>query len=367
MQTKERIGYAEAVALVATTIASKVYLSYPTAIQHIAGSAAWLLVLLTAAVAWAGFLLGAILLERFPGKSLIGIAEAAGGPVTGVITGSILTAGILVMMATSLREFAENMIITALPETPISAIIGLFMLSIAIAVYLGLEIIARTCYVSFLFTLGAVLAIVFLNIDKFNVNWLFPLLGKGMDKILPAALYRSSDYWELLVLALIAPAIKETASIRRIGRSCLLISAAVFTLVALANNLILSPAVAEEPYLLLYELARSVYLGRFVQRVEAIFVLIWGVGALQRLAVGFYLLVAVPAESLRLKDYRPFIAPLGILLFAVTFTPGGASTLFYLENHVLRTTAWIPYFLLPGLLLLLAAARGKGGKNDAVS
>jgi len=364
MPGEARFGYAEAVALVTTTIATKVFLSYPTAIEHIAGSAGWLLVCLTAIVAWLGFLLVIKLLERFPGKTLIEIAEAAGGPVTGIFTGMVLTAGILVMMAVALREFAENMVITALPQTPISVIMAVFVLCIALATYLGLEVIARACYVSYPFILTAVLAIVLLNYTNFNVNWLYPILGEGLDKILPAVVYRSSDYWELLVLAMIAPAVGEAKSIRRIGRSSLVISIVIFLSVIISANLVFSPAIANEPYLMLYKMARTVYLGRFVQRVEAIFVLIWGVGALLRLAVGFYLLVTVPVQALRLPDYRPFILPLGILLYAVAFIPPDLPTVFSLENHVLRSTVWIPYFFLPGLLLLLAVIRGKGGKRD---
>jgi hypothetical protein len=262
------------------------------------------------------------------------------------------------------RRFAEMIIIIALPETAIGIIMLTFAAGAGLAAYLGLATIARACYLVFPFSLGAALLIVVLTYPSWNTDWLFPFFGNGIVETIKAGVMRSSDFLELnFIYAL--PLVFYAHQIKKIGYQSIIITTVILTLMVVTYLLTFPAVVGEEPYLPLYTMARSVYLSRFLQRIEAVFVFFWVISGYLWISAGDYALCRILTQWLKLPDHRPLILPVLIIIIALAFLPQSLPDTILIAGYFYGNTGFIPVFGLPVLLLLLGILLGKGGGNNA--
>ncbi len=359
-----KIGQSEAIALIVTVLATKVFLTYPAYIVSYGGNAAWQISLISGLVTMVFFWFILKYLERFPDRTFSETAEYITGPyLGGLIVISVLVSWMF-EMAITFRGFGELIVMVALPETSIGIIMLIFLSGAGLAAYLGLSTIARACYLAFPFTLGAVLLILVLSYPSWNTDWLFPILGNGVLETIKSSVMRSSDFIELnFIYAL--PLVFYTHQVKNIGYKSIIITTFILTMIVLFYLLTFPAVVGEEPYIPLYQMARSVYLGRFVQRIEAIFVFFWVVSGYLWVSAGVYGFCHILTQWLKLPDYRPLVLPTLIIIFAVAFIPQSLPDTVLIAGHTYRKFGFILVFGLPVLLLLLAILFGKGGRNNA--
>lgn len=361
-----KIGETEAIVLLTTVMTGKIFITFPNTIVSYGGNVSWLIILLSGCLALILFSFILRFLSKFGGNSFPESAENIAGPYLGTIIVLAVLLPWLIDVAMTLRKFSEMMVIIALPETPISVMAITFITASSIAAYLGVNTIARAAYLSFPLSLGAVLFIIILTYPAWNLDWLFPLLGKGLDHVIKYGILRSSDYGELNLLYAI-PLIFYSQQIKRIGYKSIVLTMLIFLIVIITYLLTFPAVVGEEPYLPLYMMARGVYLGRFLQRIEAVFVLFWVINGYLWISTGIYGFSRILCDLLRLPDYRPLILPTGILIFAISFIPANLPDVVLLSVYTYREYSFISAFGIPALLLMIAHLRRKGvpAENEA--
>ena len=362
--TRGKIGETEAIALLVTIITSKIYLTFPTVLVDYGGSAAWQIILLSGLVCLLLFGFIYKFMQVMGENNFPATVESLTGPYLGGLIVFLVLLPWLVDVAMTLRRFSEMMIIIALPETPISYVVLCFIGSSAVAAYLGIQTIARACYLSFPFSLGAIILIIVLTYPSWNKDWLFPLMGKGIDRILTYGVLRTSDFGELNFIYVV-PLVFYARQVKRIGYKSIGISLVILLTVMITYLLTFPPVVAEEPYLPLYMMARSVYLGRFLQRIEAVFVLFWVISGFLWISAGIYGFVRLLSDYLKLPDYRPLILPSAVVITAIAFIPANLPDVVLFSVYQYRNYSFLWVFGLPAFLLLVARFRGKGALGSA--
>lgn len=356
---RTKIGQSEAIALLVTAISTKVLLGYPAVMVNYGGEAAWMIIIFSGLITLGFFLLITKFIALFPEQSLPAAAEEVVGPYLGGLIVLIILSNWVFSVALTLRIFSETMLIVALPETPLSVIVVTLLLSAGIAAYLGFNTIARASYLAFPFTAGSILLMLLLTYPQWEFDYLFPLFGTGLDQILKYGALRSSDFRELNLLFFF-PLLFYPKQIRSIGMASVIISTAIFFLVVITYLLSFPSTIENEPYLPLYMMARSVYLGRFIQRIELLFALFWVVSGLLWISLGFYGAAFLISQWLKLPDYRPLLLPVGILIFALAFLPANLPDASIWSNELTGNISFLPNFTIIPLLLIIAKIRRKG-------
>ncbi len=359
-----KIGQSEAIALMVTVLTTKVFLTYPAYIVNYGGSAAWQVSLFSGLVTLVFF--GFILkyLERFPNSTFPETAEYITGPYLGGLIVICVLLSWLFELAIVFRGFGELIVMVALPETSISIVMLILISGAGLAAYLGLPTIARACYLAFPFTLGAILLILVFSYPSWNTDWLFPFLGNGVLETIKAGVIRSSDFFELnFIYAL--PLVFYAHQVKNIGYTSIIITTFILSIIVLFYLLTFPSVVGEEPYIPLYQMARSVYLGRFIQRIEAIFVFFWVVSAYLWVSAGVYGFCQILTQWLKLPDYRPLVLPALTIIFAVAFIPQSLPDTLLIAGQSYRKYGFIQFLGIPVLLLLLAIIFGKEGRKNA--
>ncbi len=360
--TKEQIGSAEATFLMVALLSAKAFLTMPRYMMLDGTTAAWIEVILTSLVAtlgWAGIVL---FMRRFPGRSLIQAVEEVLGPYLAFPV-QIVYVGIFVWVTVVVvRQFAETVLTVILPVTPISIIVTALIGVAAYTCYLGIEAVARVAryFVPIVFILVLLLMLLVLPAGA-RLARIFPLLGPGLGPLLWRSIPRSSLYLELLLLPILLPSLKEPQKMARIGYEAILWTALLWLVVVLVFELVFPfPAGAYNPFPLL-ALARLISIGRFIQRVESLFIFAWIFAAAAKLAASLLAAILAYAQTFRLRTYRPLTFPFAVLVIALAFVPDNLVAAMRDDREVLRLYGFIPAFVLTFLLWGVAVLRHKGG------
>lgn len=342
-------------------VVSNIFLGTPRAMVEEGATAGWILLLFAGTVASIGLFILVKLLKKFPGKNLIEIAETLWGRPGAVFTA--LSFGILAVYTAiiSLREFAETMLTTVLPRTPISVVTFFFVAAMLLGAYKGLEVIGRTSTLLLPFVIGGILAILFLAGNYISLNNLFPLLGAGLGELAYHAPGRSSIFIEIILVSLIVSNISDNENIPRATWKAFGVSLAVFIVVEIFYISIFRLAGSEKLYVPLFQMARIIYMGRFIQRIEAIFIFIWFFTGALKLTLALYAGATALSRGFRIPIYQPLLFPLGLLTFSLSFVPPDIMTAVRVDMSYLREYGAVPAWGLPLALLATSFIRKKGG------
>jgi len=353
-------GPAEAIVLLALSSLSRGFLSYPRSLVEIAGPAAWMTPLGGLAVALVGVYLISLVFKRNPGYTIIETTEQAFGPFIGTALNVLIVVSAFEMVgALFLREFSEAMLTTTLRFAPISIIDFSFLTMGLLGAYLGIEALARTARLIYLYVLAGLLITVLSLIPFWNFYNLLPLLGKGVSRDFLHGTYATAGIAEVILAAVIVQAMGGVKNFARIGYISMLISFGILIVLLVTLVLTYNWPISEEftlPFLRLY---RTIYLGRFFQRPEAVFILIWSVVGALKISLMLYGAAVSLARSLKLPEYRPLIWPLGLVMYIIGLLPLDMPAAVNLDVY-LRGFVLIPDYLLPLLILAAYWLKGRG-------
>ena len=359
MKQKTKIGNFEAFCILINMFCTKLILDYPRYVAEEGGTAAWIMVLLVSLVLFVIFIIMARIYKNFSGKDILDVAESSLGMPGKIITGMLYILQFLYLVSIVLREFAEDIKVISLTTTPVSIIIMLFCIGMLTGAFLGIETLARINAFSVPVLAAAFLLILFLSIPRFDTSKIAPWLGPGPAAIMKELIPNISAYSELIVLFFIIPYLDGKSDYVGIGKYAILVSGFFYTICTLTYMLVYQYPMATEFFLPVYQLARSIGIGRFLSRIEAIFILVWASSAFLYLSSGLYFITFLFKKSFGLKTRKPLIIPFAILIFSIAMTPENLYSAIRIEMEFYRQYAWILTIIVPLFLLITAYARTK--------
>ncbi|MCX8130182.1 MAG: spore germination protein [Clostridia bacterium] len=363
MSNNITFGRWEAVAILVNLIITQIVLGFPRSMVETAGTAGWMVPVYVTAIALISFAIISKLYSRFEGKDLIDIAEETGGNILRIIIGLIFASYIAFAITVVLREFCEDMKIVALPVSPISFVTLFFVTGMIAAAYLGIEPIVRFSSIIIPVIIGGLLIILIGVAPAFDILNLTPVLGTGPVDIFGKGFLKLSIFSAVSLIFFIAPFIKTKKNFRSVGYITIIISGILFLITTVVYILVYPFPIGVERFLPIYQLARLINYGRFFQRIESVFVLIWATSAFIYLGMGFFLILHILRKTFKLEYYKPLIIPMAILVFTCSLLPPNLMTALELEHAYFRNYIWIVTFAIPILLLYSAGLVKKSRKR----
>jgi hypothetical protein len=123
--------------------------------------------------------------------------------------------------------------------------------------------------------------------------------------------------------------------------------------------------VAQEVTSPMYELASLIDYGRYLQRVESVFLFIWIISSMVSLSAVFYAFLFLFCRMFRINDKAPIVAAGLVLLFAASMIHKNILDVIVDYVQFTRTFGSIIMFGLPLIALFVAMLRKKGGTRHA--
>lgn len=358
------IGTRQGVFLIGAALVAMLFLQYPEFLVAAGGPAGWQVAVVMTVTALALFLPIAALTHRFPGLGLAEISEDVAGPLLGPLLTLLVSLWLILSETLTLRNFTETFITSILPHTPPSVLIISALACVAYASHRGLEAVSRTTQILFPLILGGGFIMVIFSLPRADLSLLYPFWGYGLGSTLMGGVYYAGMAAEMIILLVLGYSFRDGKALRQSGIYGILLFGVVASLsVAILVAVFGAQDAAQSPFPM-FELARLVYLGRFLQRLESIVVLFWIYAAAVRMTVIFHAAVVAMGGALRLPFYRPLIFPTVVIVGALSLVPKDFVTVLRLERDWDRLLG-LAILGVPILLLILAVVRKRGGQTHA--
>ncbi|MGI6669257.1 MAG: GerAB/ArcD/ProY family transporter [Acetivibrionales bacterium] len=363
MQKRLKFGKWETVTLLINLICSKIFLSYTRLTAEDAGTAGWLSSIISCITAVLIFTILMRLYKRFESNDILDIAEIAGGIILRMVTGLAISAISLIITVTVLREYSEDIKVIVLPTSPLSYVMMFFAIGMCVGCFFGIEAIVRFAAITVPIIAAGYIFIILGVIPQMEFVNLFPVLGTGLDDIAVNGILRSSIFIELLTIFLLPPFLRSSDKVGSAGYIALGLSSFFLVTGSLAFILTVSYPVSLEPFLPIYYMASLFNLGRFFERIESLFVIIWSMAALLYLSSTFYFTVYTFARAAGLKYMRPLILPFIIIVFGAAFLPENLITVIRFEADYVYKSIGIVALAITAIIMAAANLKEAGKKG----
>ncbi|HLN62632.1 MAG TPA: endospore germination permease [Symbiobacteriaceae bacterium] len=364
IQEEGHIGLLQGVVLLYAVLSAKLFVQYPSVLIDAGGPAAWQATVVMTAVGLLLFLPMGALARRFPGKALYAISEEVAGPVLGFLITLTVTVWLALSVTVSLRNLTETYITTLLPNTPPSVLTMVAIGGVAYASYRGVESLSRTTQILLPIIIAGLVLLLLFSLPRTDPSRLYPFWGHGVAQTVSGGAFAAGMLADSIVLLAVGYSFRQGKILQRAGYLAILLFGLLATwTVAMLVMTFGAPDAAQQP-IPLFNLAQLIYLGRFVQRMEAVLVMFWFFSMAVRLAALFHASVICLTGALRLPYYRPVVFPMAVITMALSMLPEDLVMLIRIMRDWI-TPLGIGISLVPLLLLVLALIRGKRGESHA--
>ena len=332
--TDRKIGTIEAIALVLTVGINHIILNLPQDIINSTSSASILNVIFVSMIALGIVFLIAKLFEKFPGMDIFDIGKYLGGKWLQFLLQIAFFAYFIFTISILLRSFSEGLKIIFFPRTPVPIIMFLFLMAMIILNNLGKISIIRANLFFMPLVLFSILFIFIANVENFTVQRALPLLGNGVSSTFFSGLSNLFAFGGISYLYLIPPHLKDQKNYTKIALISIGISS-FFLLISVATLLFTFPFVTtSEEIFPLYLAARFIEFGRFFQRLDAVFVLIWILSMIGYLSIAFSFASDIFQKMAKLQSPKWIFSLLALLVFGIALLPQNMEQVSFLEENV---------------------------------
>ena len=359
-----KIGTKQAIMLMMSTVLPTAILSVPAITIKIARQDAWLSLLIATLVGLAISLMAVSLGLRFPDKTIFVYPEKILGRVAGKIVTGLNLWMYVIFCSAIVREYGFFLATSIMPETPIIVFSILLISVAAYAVRNGLEVLSR--FNQLFIPVTGMLVIAFLLTTKdMKLTRLLPLFDTDLSSVLKGAFSPTTWLGEIVTITVFIPYLNKPKEAYRVAVIATLLNGFFLTASTMGALLIFGPDLTGNWVYPTFNVLRVVSVSQIVIRMESIVLILWLLGGIVKIGVFYYAAVLGSAQWLGLRDYKPLVAPLGLIIAAQSYIFFGNSTVDLRHSF---TYAWNMNTLIlfdvgiPLVLLIVALVRRKGGR-----
>lgn len=284
--------------------------------------------------------------DYFPNMTLTEYNEKLFGKWLGKLLSLVFIFFAFIGAATVLFYMGNFVNTQVMPETPIKAVNLIFAIVIVMGVRLGLETLVRTAEIFFPWVILLFIILVASLLPEIKVEKLQPMFTVGVKPLIKAALsVAGTSSLPFIVLFMVFPAhVNQKA--KKTFLIATLLGGTFFVIITFLCISVLGAKMTERHMFPSYALAKQISIGNFFERVEILIAGIWFLTVYFKTTFYFYGFVTGLAQILNIKDYRPLVLPLGMILvvYSLVVYPNVA----YMAEFDTKT--FIPYALTIGLL-----------------
>lgn len=359
----DKIGTFEAISLVIIVMISHIILNLPNEILTSTLSAAPLNIIYITSIVLILYIISCKLFEPFHNKDILDVSKYVGGNILKKVVSALYMIHLIFISGILILSFADTLKTIYLQNMPTELICLVFILIAVLANQFGFKSVSRTNAILMPFILITIVIIFMSLFTNFVPQRIFPILGYGAKETFLTGISNIFAFGELILLFLIRPNLKTPYRAKKIGIISILLSGS-FLFITVTSLLLLFPFITGgEGVLSIYMITRSIQFGKFFQRVDSLFILIWALTFFSYLSVVLsYLLKIVKSNSSTSKS-SPMVYLIAIAIFVVTLIPQNISQIRIAENIIYKYTSIFIVFVMSFTILLLGYLKKRRKKS----
>jgi spore germination protein KB len=343
---------------------AKIFGFGPTATISRTGSSAWLALVISTLLALVG-LWGWLKWAHLTGKSgFVASLRQTLGHFLGDLVAVVVLAVFVLGISLSIRIFAGGAVIGLLPKFPLEILIVMSILSAIYSAWLGLEVVGRCATFFFPLSILSIIAIVLGSKDLLVFSNLMPVFGLGVKETLLTGLIDTGLLVPLSAAMVLKPYMRRKKDLEKGSYMGAIAAGAALVIGAMLVTMAFPYPLGSRKVEPLGVITRAVNLGRYVQRIEAIFTFSWFLTFAVQASAGYIVIMILFSDLAKTHTIRPFIPAIGVLSFGVSALPADTLTASkILERYVFHTTGNVLVFL-GWVLFIIAWLRKVDEKNS---
>lgn len=363
MQVSGHLTERQVASVVISSIIGVGILVLPRIAAEKANTAAPLVTLLGIAIAFIGLLLLTLLGIRFPGENIFEYGPRIMGRPLAYVMNTCLTIFFILLTSLALREFGEIITSAVLRRTPTEITIISMMILVVLATRQKLIKFTyfHVFYLPFILIPG--ISIVLLSLQNAELLNLQPVIGDIPARYGKGALTIAALFQPAFVVTLLIPAMQTPTKAIKSIIGGILISGVLYMLIVCAAVAVFGPHEINHLMWPTLELARATTVpGGTVERVDAIFIIVWVVSVFTSLAASYYVSIYGAQSMLGTQDHRfisHFLLP---IVFILAMIPKSVFSLYVLVEIFGRIGLGLTLGY-PVILLIVAISRKVRGEQ----
>lgn len=364
---QHHIGIREAASIGIIFIITKIFLPFQRSLAEAGGTAGWMIAIIAAIFCpltwWA---IRGVLRNAKQGSTLIEATEEIWGPWVGTFLNLAYFCFFFAITFLVLREFSELLSSDILPRTPMNMILIFLIVPIAFVAYCGIESLGRICWLTIGLIIGSVLIVLIGGLlTHAEPNALSPFWGTGKSRIIMSGIAKSSLFSEMLVFGFLLPRMRKSREWGRAVWWCIATSSITLFSTTIVYLYVFPYPTAIRLNVPMFEVSRLIIFGRWIQRLESLFLIAWLISAALKLAIGLYCTAATMSQILRLPKVQTLIFPLTLLVYGFALLPNNEMTAVSWDGGFLRTYGSIFSIALPMLTWFAGIMRHRMRRRTA--
>lgn len=267
-----------------------------------------------------GSLMFVYLVSKFPGKNLAEYSEMIFGRAAGTLINLLYVWYFLHLGALVLRNYAELLSGTVMPESKLWLFGVFFGIASAYLVKHKIESMGRLSEIALPITIAVSLLttvlIAFSNV--IDLQHLLPIMEHGIKPVLLGAVpIISFPYMEIVVLAMCIPYINNPKKTKFIVPAGVFLTGVILTMVS-AETISIFGLFSGSLSFPRFFAVRLISIGQFINRIEAIMLIVWIMSGLIKIGVCLYASTLTIAHIFRLKDFGFLAIPMTALMVSLS-------------------------------------------------
>ncbi|WP_018661856.1 GerAB/ArcD/ProY family transporter [Heyndrickxia acidiproducens] len=258
----------------------------------------------------------------YPGLSSVQVLSKIYGKVLGWILVFQFGVYYLYLAARVLRDFGGMLVITAYPETPVFIANAIMILCVAYGVKKGIEVVARTGEIFFVFLyLLAFMGFVLILASKLvELNLLKPVLENGLKPVFKSIAKETLyiPFGEAIVFFTIFPYLRDLKKVKQAGLVAICLSGMNIAIAMVMNITVIGVEVTQRSPFPLYITIQQIQLAHFLERLDVFFMLALIIGGFFKITIYFYAAVITFTELFKIKNYQKVVYPFCLVILCAS-------------------------------------------------
>jgi spore germination protein KB len=326
---------------------------------------AWLAILLGMIVSFVLLLVYHKLYSYYPDLLPTEYMQKILGKVMGTVLAFIYILYFMYDASRVLRDFGVMLLTFGYPDTPLFIANTLLILVIIYTVRKGIEVIARSGELLFIFMYILAIAgfILIVSSGLINVTNLQPVLEEGLLPVLKVVFTQTLyfPFTEVIVFTMILPYLNNPKKAKVTMLCATGLSGINLVITMLINISVLGVDLTARSQFPLLSTVQTIQVADFLERLDVFFMLALVIGIFFKISVLFYATVIGTANLFKIKSPSRLSYPLGLVVLFMSIT---IASNFQEHLHeglkVVMFVLHIPLFaIIPPLLLLVAFLKNR--------
>ena len=363
MNDLQKLGKFEAIGLSLAVISNNIIFNMTSVIFNNCGSSSWLNVLYISAISIIFMLVIIWLFKPFISYDILDVSNFLGGPTLKRFLAILFIILFMAFSSISLRYYVNDLHVIYYSEYNYLVLLLITFIPIVISSMIGLKAIYGTNLVVIPITILSTILLFSVSIRDFSWQRFFPIFGYGVKNTFVTQSLNVFAFNIIGYLYFLPPFLKNTKDFKKVSLFSVIACALYFILTTLALTMTFAYSFTADEAFSLYLIARFATLGRFFQRIDAIFFFIWILAFLSFISFNVYLISYITKKSFNLSNSKEIIGSVSLSLIGFTLLFKNISTVGSFTKNFFRPYTVFLVFILSFLILILSNFKKRKGKK----